>query len=252
MGFIRRIGWVLVLLLLFVTPNITVAQIAKTHNYTQAGIAGSPTQTVLSGVNTASSNLIIVGLTSFGAVAAPTLTDNLGTTYGAGQIAASVDAPSSGPRLRIYYIYGSSVGTASHTFSCTTVGAGYSSIYVATYTGVLTTSNPLDQVATLSSTGILNPTATPTQDGELVFSMVTSSTNAAAPTISGSFTLLNANPFAGAASFLGATANLIQTTAASATPAFFYSGANSAAATFSIKRSATTNNGGAWYLLINR
>jgi len=239
------------LLAIVVQPTQQVhAQIAKTHNYTAAGTSGSPNQTVLSGVATSGSTLIVVGLTSFGGTAAPTLMDNLGNSYGPSQLAASADAPSSGPRIRIYYIYGASIGSASHTFTCSTgASAGYSSIYVATYTGTLYTSNPLDQVATLSATGVLNASVTPTVDGALVFAMTTSSTLfGAAPTITGSFSpFLNSNPFASGGSFLGASANLIQVTAATATPAFNYSSANSAAATISFKPDVSNDtNSGFW------
>lgn len=250
MRYIKYVLFALLAIVVQPTQQVQAQTIAKTHNYTAAGTAGSPNQTVLSGVATSGSTLIVVGLTSFGGTAAPTLTDNLGNTYGAGQLAASADAPSSGPRIRIYYIYGSSIGSASHTFTCSTGGiAGYSSIYVATYTGTLYTSNPLDQVATLSATGVLNASVTPTQDNELIFTMTTSSTLfGTAPTITGSFfPFLNSNPFVSGGSFLGASANLIQGTAATATPAFNYSSANSAAATISFKADVSADaNSGFW------
>lgn len=246
---------VFLFLLLTGTAQQSLAIINVTHFYSQRDTAGTTTSggsaalSVLRDVNTAGSSLIVVAVHSYGVATAPTLTDNQGNSYGAGQLAASADAPSSGPRLRVWYIYGSSIGSATHTFSVTTSAPGFRTIYVATATGTLFTADPKDQVTTSAIVGMPNPSVTPTQDGELVLSFVTSSPNSVAPTISGSFTLMNAWGFLSSGSFLGADAYLIQTTASTATPAFNYSGVNSAAATISFK-AAPTNNTSHFNLLL--
>ena len=246
---------VFLFLLLFSVPQ-SQAGINVSHYYSQRDTAGTTTSggsaalSVLSNVNTSGSSLIVVAVHSYGVATAPTLTDNQGNSYGAGQLAASADAPSSGPRLRVWYIYGNGIGSATHTFSVTTSAPGFRTIYVVTATGTMFTADPKDQVTTSSIVGMPNPSVTPSQDNELVLSFVTSSPNAVAPTLSGSFTLMNSWGFLSSGSFLGADAYLIQTAASTATPVFNYSGVYSAAATISFKAAPSNNTSNFFNLLL--
>lgn len=234
---------IFLLCLLFAVPSSAV--ITRTNNYLQSGTSANTNRTVLSSVNTAGSTLIIIGVTSYMGGTAPVLTTSTGETI---NTAASVDGVAgSGVRARIYYISGASVGSATHSFTVNTTGGGFSSIYVATYTGSLTTATPLDQNNTGTSVGGSATAAiTPTQNGELIFSLVCGNSNNAAPTAAGSpLTILNSQAFISGGSFLGADADYIQTTAASVTASYTYVATNSviAVASFKAAPSSSTSNG---------
>jgi len=257
MVFIKQIGqlyavmrYILYILLLFAFP--CSAQITRTHNYLQSGGAGNLNLTVMSNVNTANSNLIVIGITSYMGGTAPVLTSSTGETIA---LAASVDGVvGTGVRGRIYYIYGSNVGSATHSFTVTTTGGGFSSIYVATYTGSLYTSAPLDQANTGTSVGGSATAAiTPTQNGELIFSLVCGNSNNAAPTAAGSpLTILNSQAFISGGSFLGADADYIQPTAASVTASYTYVATNSVIAVASFKSAPSGNTSNGFFQLLNR
>lgn len=241
--------YIVYLLLLLASPVVNVQAQIGVVQYAQRDTAGtgisggSNTMSVLAGVSTAGSSIIVVEVQSWGSATAPVVTDNQGNTYGAGQLIGSGDAPSGGPKMRVWYIYGNSIGSASHTFSVTTSAPGYRTIRVIAATGTLTSADPKDQVTVSTGVGVLNPSVTPTQDGALVLSFVSSSTNAVAPTLSGSFTLLNSWGFLPSGSFLGASAYYIQPTAGPIAPVFAYSGAFTVGITFSIKKAANASTG---------
>lgn len=229
----------------FVVP--AKAAIVRTHAYLQTGSSANINQTILSSVNTANSTLIVITVRSYMGGTAPVLVNSITGTLTA---ALTIDGVAgSGVRERIYYMWGSSVGSATHSFTSTTTGGGYNSIHVVTYTGTLTTSDPIDQTATGTSVGgSATATISPTQDNELFYSVVCGNSNNVAPSAAGSpMTLINSQGFISGGSFLGADADYIQTTAASVTASFTYVATNSVIAFISFKSEPSgDSNSGFW------
>ena len=160
-------------------------------------------------IDTTGASLIVVTSESVGT---PTLSDSSGNTPYIAAIAGT--GPDTSHNILWYFPNPSTSGT--HTFTVTVAGTGVA-FEVTAWSGVLTSSDPLDQVNQQSAPGADNPgSITPSQNNELVISSAVSS-SAVSWTIDSGFTISDqsAPDFSGNQS---AQAYLIQTTAGAVNP----------------------------------
>jgi hypothetical protein len=146
------------------------------------------------------------------------------------------------PRVRIYYAWNpTSVGTG-HTFTVTQAGSLLGACVVQAYAGAKTASDPFDQESNASANGnITLGSLTPSVDDCLLVTGLSNDAMSAATTsINGSFTIQGFQDHVGGTSFGAGHADLIQTTAAAASPTW----SNSASACVAVMAVFTPAGGG--------
>jgi len=176
-------------------------------------------------LDTTTATLILAGVISYAAVAAPnTPTDAKGNTYSG----LTVQTTGTGARARLYSVANPTVGTG-HTVTVT--GGTAVVVLVAAYSGSLVVS-PFDQEN--GATGTASPFAagpvTPSQNNELLVALVGWHTLATVPTIDSGFTVREGFGYSAGDHFGGALADLIQTTGSAQHPAWAFGGAQSSIA----------------------
>lgn len=127
---------------------------------------GSTTIATSSGLNTASGNMIVVGIRSDGANSISSVSDTAGNSY----IKAT---DYSGSRLAIYYAV-NVVGNASNIFTCTFSGSNtFREILACQYSGVLD-SSPYDitSIGTSTTTTVASATFSTSYPNELIFCLL--------------------------------------------------------------------------------
>ena len=186
---------------------------------------GAPDAVTTTGINTTGANLLIVGIACDGG-ANPTVTDSRGNTWT--QLTSYVNGTNA--RVRLYYSSPSSVGTG-HTF---TMGGtfNYGSVNVLAFSGAKT-STPADQQN--GTSGFIGSSGTgsitPTENNELIVSMISCNGQCTPTTIDSGFTKVFEIDFASGVSYGSAIAYKIQTTAVAVNPIWTRNTANGTALT---------------------
>lgn len=194
-------------------------------------------------IDTTGANLLIIAMACDTAYST-TPTDSKGNTWT--QLTSYTTAV---VRVRIYYCIPTSVGT-SHTFSASGSIAGY--IMGAAFSGAAS-SSPADQQSGANSiASTLQPgSITPSEDNELIFSVLGFGAAGTPVSINSSFIELGEGDFVSGESYGCGFAYLIQTTAAAVNPTWTRTNSDHLVVTqASFKASAATANGAGFLALL--
>ncbi len=247
--------YLLIFVLLF-CASLCRAQIAI-QTYT-VGAGTGTTVTATPAINTTGAGtgaLLVVGVTTYTTTPVGTLTDNVGNTW---ILAKQKDAVGAiAPRILIYYSYNATT-SATHTCSYTTVTVtGFQSVYLASYSGAIYLTDPLDQTAsnTGTSTSGTPGSVTPTQSNELIVTALCGNDGRNVfATINSGYTVTNSLKYSPANNFFGGMAYLIQTAAAAINPTWTFATETTLAAmaqvTFFSQAGASANSD-AFFMLLN-
>lgn len=167
-------------------------------------------------IDTTGANLIVVCLTGYTVLGAPP-TDSESNTW-----TAAVNAqPSSNVESEIWYCYAPTT-SASHTFSLP-VGPTYMTMSVSAWSGAQ--ASPLDQTSSaIDNSSVTSGAAgsiTPSANGALIIGSMCPENSSFAPTINDSFSIIES--VAVGASYSGASAYLVQVSAAAVNPTWSFS-----------------------------
>lgn len=176
--------------------------IALVANASASGLVNATT----AGINTTGANLLVLGISCDDAFA-DTPSDSKGNTWT--QLTSYSNAQ---PRVRLWYSVPSSVGT-SHTFSSNGV-ALVGSIFAAAFSGVSAT--PTDQQNGANGTGsatLATGSITPSENNELLISVLAFNAAGSNCTNGSSFTETNEIDFGAGDHYGGVLAYIVQTTA---------------------------------------
>lgn len=175
---------------------------------TSGSIAGSATGGTSSALNTTGATLlVIVDACQNGS----TPSDSKSNTWH-----LAIDASPTGEfsAVDVWYAWNPAVGTG-HTFTNT---PNYSESQIMAFSGVQTSSDPLDSPTSSSTTTGTPGSVTPTNNGSLLITGVKSDNPGDIYTIGSSFTISGQTAFSTGVNFGGAAAYLVQTTAAASNP----------------------------------
>lgn len=210
--------------------------IAHVVSSTPAGGANGGTT---SGIDTTGANLIVLGTCSYNLVATPTVSDNKSNTY-----TALTTYTSTGARVILYYCLAPTVGSG-HTFTISQTGS-FSVISAKAFSGVKT-SSPFDQQNgnnfNAAATGIQTNSVTPTENNELLVTVLGHEGSTPAPTINLSFTTPSVLNYSAGNNFGFALSYLIQGTAAATNPTWTFSSTSNQAAAIATFKSAPAGGG---------
>lgn len=173
-----------------------------------------------SGIDTTGANLLVWTHADNGG-AAPTMTDSNSNTWTLLQRYAPIAVT-----ISIYYCENPTVGSG-HTFTCSKT-SGSNSGQVRAYSGAKS-SGTVDQSNTdlaFGSATLLPGPVTPTEDDELIVTALNFDTAASVPTINGGFGNVLGDVGSGGTYLGSCSADLIQTTAASADPTWTHPSTN--------------------------
>jgi hypothetical protein len=190
-------------------------------------------------IDTTGANLLVMVVSSYSGGPAPTVSDSKSNSW------TGLTAKSSGfGYSRIFYSVPSSVGT-SHTF--TVSGAGvYTWFSAMSFSGAHATT-PYDAengATTGGAESLATGSVTPSEDNCLVVAALGSGgTGTYTFSIDGSFSVQDQASYVGGNNMPGASATLIQTTAAAANPSWSWTGSVAAAATIASFKSAAGGGG---------
>lgn len=215
-----------------VSGSAGTAAIAVVDHVCAASADGADVTT--GSLNTTGASLVVMFVASYAAVAMPTISDSKGNTwtartrYGPGAALSSSN---------FFYAQNPTVGSG-HTFTATGPGINdYPAICIIAFSGTATTSVYDVENGNNGSIGqstIQPGSVTPSQNGEVVLTGVTS-TDTGTVSINSGFTIADQTPNAVGLNFGGALAYKIQPTAAAVNPTWTLSGSfdvSSSAATF--------------------
>lgn len=171
-------------------------------------------------IDTTGANLIVLAVNRAVGV---TPTDSKSNTW------TSLTSRGTDPFTTIWYVFNPTVGTG-HTFAVS-VGNSYPSIFVSAWSGAVTSPFDAENGASSASASTLQPgSITPSENNELVITVVGSTVEGTTYSINGGFTITNQVDGADSLAYGGAMAYLIQTTAAAANPTWTLSGVRSCSA----------------------
>lgn len=189
-----------------------------------AGNTGGPNTVTTTGIDTTGANLLVVGLALDDAASA-TVSDSKGNTW-----TQLISYTQGNVRVRLYYSIPASVGTA-HAFTVTGSSI-FASIYVQAFSGVSAVGAVDKQSGSNGFVAALQPgSITPGQNNELIVTLLGINAAGAPMSIDSGFTETNELDFVGSASYGGAMAYLVQTTAAAVNPTWTRTNTNGTAAT---------------------
>lgn len=179
-------------------------------------------------IDTTGATLLVVGVAYYDLGAAPTLTDSKSNSWNGLTIQ---DVDNGQPALRIYYAENPTVGSG-HTFTLTG-SAAFPSVAAIAYSGAAT-SSPADQQNGAAETGTvtsLQPgSVTPSEDNEVVVTVLGIDDGGTSQTINGGFTIQESVDFGPGVHFGIRLADLIQTTATAANPTWSWTSVDQATA----------------------
>ena len=191
MKYLRITTYAIIFIALFSVAQSAQAAIALVNN------TGRVASNTTSSMDTTGANFLIVGCHYWG-TASFTVSDNKSNTWHA---LTAYGVNDDNGYIRLYYAYENvNVGTG-HTFTCPT--GSYMGITASAFSGVLTSSDPLDSGTDHGSTSwslngstysIQAGSVTPSQTGELLIAAYSNgygSSNAANPQIDNSFSITN-------------------------------------------------------------
>lgn len=182
------------------------------------GVTGASSGTSTA-INTTGANLIVVCLTGYLVVGAPP-TDSESNTWTAAVNAQTLNSVDS----EIWYCY-SPTTSASHTFSLPVGSTAYMTMSVSAWSGAQAA--PLDQTASavdnLSVTSGSAGSITPSANGALIIGSICPQNSSFAPTINDSFSIIESSAIVGGVSYSGASAYLVQGSAAAINPTWSFS-----------------------------
>ena len=169
---------------------------------------GSPTGGTVTtdAIDTSGANLLVIAITDYSS-ASSTLSDSKTNTW-----SALTAQTGNYVRTQMYYVVNPTVGSG-HTFTATSVGTSYPSVFVVAFTGAA--SSPLDTQngnGSTSAVSLATGSITPAQNDELIMS----AWGGEAPNRSANsgMTAVEQQPYNNGLYFAGAIAYKIQTTAA--------------------------------------
>lgn len=175
------------------------------------------------GVNTTGANFVAFGAISYSVSAAPSLVDSKGNV-----LTALTAYAGSQCRVQLYYCLNPTVGSG-HTGTLSR-SASYPALFMQAWSGAKS-SSPFDAengASGTSATSLQPGSVTPSEDNELLISVVNNFTSSA-HAINSSFTISNSFVFGGGG-LSGAMAYRVQTTAGAVNPTWSWSTANTNAA----------------------
>jgi len=210
------------------TVNTFDSQVA-TPTLISSVVGSGAADVTTTGIDTTGANLLIIALACDDAYNT-TPTDSKGNTWT--QLTSYTQG---NVRVRVWFSIPTSVGT-SHTFSAS--GSIIGTIFAHAFSGVVQTS-PNDQQngANSFNTSLATGSITPVENGELLFTVYGINGVGVPISIDSSFTETHEVDFNSGVSYGGATAYLIQTTAAAINPTWTRTNSNGQAATIiSFKR----------------
>ncbi len=208
--------------------------IALVSNTGKGAAAGGDSITT-DAIDTTGATLLVIVLGFFNST--PTISDSKSNTW----TALTNSHEAAGSNCQIFYVANPTVGSG-HTFTNGTSDS-YSSVLVSAWSGAATTT-PFDQQnqnnagpVTSASTGSI----TPGENNELVIAGVSLRDNGSTGdtvSINGGFTISDQVPSVGFAHLQGASAYLIQTTAAAANPTWSWTNSDYVATTIASFKAA--------------
>ncbi|MFZ2522503.1 MAG: hypothetical protein WAX44_03280 [Minisyncoccia bacterium] len=202
---------------------------------TSIAAGGTPSSVTTAGVNTTGANFIII-TAAYNTGSTPTISDNKSNTWT--PLTDSVVVGS--VTTRLYYSQNPTVGSG-HTFS-NTASSNYSSVCVAAFSGVATSSMDVQNGATNSSTTIQPGSVTPSVDKELLVTGLGWNVGRTTypPTINSSFTVATSSNFLSGNHYGCSIGYYIQATSSAANPTWSLGSSQSNAARISTFKPATT------------
>lgn len=210
------------------TPTFTITMTGSAV----ATPAGINTSTITSsGINTTGSNAIVIVVVDFASVALGTLTDSKSNSW---SLAKSQTPGGANARVSLFYSNLSSSGSG-HTFTYTTSGTSFPSLYIMTLStllsgggvGTLTVDQTNGANTGSGVTSIQPGSITPTKNGELLISGLAAFPTTGVTSINSGFTIMASNSSVNSQRIGGGLAYLFQTTAASVNPTWVLTGSPS-------------------------
>ena len=169
-----------------------------------------------SAINTSGNNLLLFGVSYLDSAGTPTVSDSKGNTWVQCSIGSGVYVASA----VMFYCKNPTVGSG-HTFTVTDASSpSYCCAHVATFNNV-DTASPFDVQSSVSDgpgTSGQPGSITPTQNGELLYTLLGPADTIVSPSINSSFTLLDFVDIASGTNFGLASAYRVQAVAAAINP----------------------------------
>ena len=192
----------------------------KANTLATPGSGGGTT----SAIDTTGADLLIVGVSAYADNTATNPTDSKGNSW-----TALTRSPVNDPSCRFFYALPGTVGTG-HTFTWSSAGS-YPVIMVLAFGGV--GASPFDKEngargVTVSS--LATGSVTPVEDGELLVSIWAGLETGTNPSCDNGFSLVDSVAFGNGNNCPGASAYLVQATAAAINPTWSWTTASTAAA----------------------
>lgn len=189
--------------------------------------------TTLTALNTTGASLIVIAAVSFEIGGAVAFSDSKGNTYTG--LTSQTDG-SGVTRCRLAYCVNPTVGS-SHTFTISTVGTCYPSIFVKVFNagGAFDQQNGSSGVSRITQTP---GSVTPGFNNEVVITAVSLDNNSSALAVNSSFVNTLVSPGTASFAFSGGMAHKIQTTAAAVNPTWSWTTSQAVAATIATFKNA--------------
>jgi hypothetical protein len=237
------------LVLVFTARTATASYSCPQHTIKQAA-NGAPTTVTTDPIDTTGLDTVIIGVSDFsaGTPDGAWITDtSSGGSNSFGQLSGAAAVGTTNTRVRVYYCRGCVVGTG-HTFTYAapaTSVATYPTIMVLACSGgnMVAITDQQNGATTTSAATLATGSVTPTEDNELVVTVVASLDSGVLTAPTG-YTLADRASYAAGIAIGGALAYRIQTTATATNPSWTFSTTTEASAGVGSFKAAAGGGGG--------
>lgn len=222
----------------FPPPESLMAYSLVSHTHTTGGVTGGSSPAI----NTVGATLLVFSVSYL--VNNPVVSDSLGNTF---TLAVDSGTNAGNQGKRIYYCLNPITG-ASDIFTIGTSGGNVLAVgEITAWSGAAASSvlGPTNSALAPTATTLQPGSVTPTQNGSLIITGVTSQ-NTGSVTINSGFTITDQEPLTGGVSYSGAQAYLIQGTAGAVNPTWSGLTLTSAAA-IAVFKPAAVNTAGMFF-----